>query len=940
MSIKRSFNSHSLLFINLLWLYSYATYGQDVPSTSDFLIPQAKADRQVYFDLSETGISKTIKFGADLAWAHEQNFRRVILFAGKDQLDIVRASFQPTHEIVNGQLHQEQLNDLNYRLYLINTFAGSNIDLQLNSDHPSVDPWYNSNAANWTELIQVTAQKFIDAGHNVVTIAPFNEPDYSVTGQGTIQDFYNIVVNMRQNSFFDGIRISGGNTLNNDVALEWYEYLVPAGINEGNTHQLAGSFDSYAKFYEEVSADGNFAANDELHNVMEALVGYEYGMQSGIWWGPAEYARGEMVKAMDGERLGYAEHRPNWTAAAVYRHPDGRVQAFCGESERQSVTTTYQYVSKDRAVFYDGHGPSHTFFLEMPAAPNSSYYQNAQWHPNAERVINITWGDDIQPVINGRYKIVNKNSGKVLMTASTSTADGTNIVQGTYSGSEHQQWDVTPVDSRIGGDFSYYEFRAVNSGKTLNDLNYSLDNGGNIILYNATESLSANEQRYLEYAGDGYFYIRSRHSSLCMDVANASSADGANVHQWEVTGGDNQLWKLLPIDAEIESTAPYANPALEVSANSESIELTWPEIPVDDLAGYIVLRSETSGGPYQTIARNLDKETERFVDNTVLSGVEYFYIVKSIDHSLNVSDPSNEVSATANGEKGLIAHYSFEGVLVDSTENLMNGASYGTLTYDQGIINEKGVTLNGDFQFIQLPAGIADEEELSISTWVLWNGGDDWQRVFDFGNGEEEYMMLTASTGGRLVFEILYDGQSVKLDAPALVVGEWTHVAVTMEEGTAYLYVNGTPVDIALDFTIRPIDISPVMNFLGRSQWAADPMFNGTLDDMRIYNYAIGVSEVEDLADTSSVVEEVLGLNDLKSKVWPVPAHDQLNVHLEQNELKSTVEIFHLNGDLVLTREMQGGITKLDVSELENGLYILIISNDQRRSTSKVLINH
>lgn len=76
--------------------------------------------------------------------------------------------------------------------------------------------------------------------------------------------------------------------------------------------------------------DGNHATADELHNVMEAMVGVEYGMQTGIWWGTAERARGEFMKASFGERLGYAENRDAWSAAAVYRSPEGKLQGFAG----------------------------------------------------------------------------------------------------------------------------------------------------------------------------------------------------------------------------------------------------------------------------------------------------------------------------------------------------------------------------------------------------------------------------------------------------------------------------------------------------------------------------------------------------------------------------------------------------------------------------------
>lgn len=275
-------------------------------STSDNIQAEPIADRNVIFDTSDLGISKTVEFGADLAWANEQNFRRAIRFMGLDQIDVVRASFQPTYPLIDGVgLTQEQIDDLNWRLYLINTYVGPNTDLALNCDHPWVDDWYVGVPENWEQLIQATAQAFIDAGHNIISVAPFNEPDYG-WGQGTQQDMYDITNLLNTNTFFDDIRLSGGNTLSCDEALSWYNYMVPAGVNEGNTHQLAGSFDSFSEFFTTVSGNGDHATDDELHNVVEGLVGYEYGMETGIWWGAADLARGEMVKAFDGERIGYA----------------------------------------------------------------------------------------------------------------------------------------------------------------------------------------------------------------------------------------------------------------------------------------------------------------------------------------------------------------------------------------------------------------------------------------------------------------------------------------------------------------------------------------------------------------------------------------------------------------------------------------------------------
>src|SRR5215213_5881830 len=43
--------------------------------------------------------------------------------------------------------------------------------------------------------------------------------------------------------------------------------------------------------------------------------------------------------------------------------------------------------------------------------------------------------------------------------------------------------------------------------------------------------------------------IRARHSGKVLDVENASSSNGARIIQWDSHGGDNQLFRLEPVDS-------------------------------------------------------------------------------------------------------------------------------------------------------------------------------------------------------------------------------------------------------------------------------------------------------------------------------------------------------------------------------------------------------
>ncbi|HYX07111.1 MAG TPA: RICIN domain-containing protein, partial [Bacteroidales bacterium] len=683
-----------------------------IASAGDNLAAQPVPDRTVFYNVSDTGISKPLTWGLDLAWLDATNIRRGVAFMGADRVDVVRSSFMPTSPLVgDSALQGDALTNTSKRIAIINNYLGPTTKVVLNCDHPSVDPYFLENASHWAKLIEVTAKMHEESGRTVVSVSPFNEPDYGwgqYTGQNGKSDFYDICGMLRSNPDFDSIRISGGNTLNCDEALPWYNYLKDR-LDEGNTHQLAGSFDSFANFFQVVRANGDHATDDELHNVMEAMVGAEYGMQTGIWWGTAELARGEFVKASDGKRLGYAEDRSNWTAASVYRNPQGIVKAFGGTSERQAITTTYRFVSKDRPVYYDGNGPQYEYTMEMPGGTG---YQQGQ--TNAERVVNITWGDDIQPVINGKYILVNRNSGLVMEVANGSTTAGANIRQGTNKGATYQQWNVTPVSSRIGGDFSYFTFTAVNSGKSPDVYNWSLENNGNIALWDNTKG--ANQQWYLEYAGDGWFYIRSRFSARCLQVANASTVDGANIEQYEKNDNTNQQWRFIPAGTPVEFQAPSAPKNFVAAPNAESVLLNWSANPENDVAGYTILRSDKTGGSYNTIARKMTSDS--FLDNTATAGKQYFYVVRAVDNSLNRSAYSNEASATATGDKELVTYLQFDGNTLDSTINQNNAAAYGDTTFVAGKVGDEAVSLNGKNEFIQLPATIANHQNITISTWV------------------------------------------------------------------------------------------------------------------------------------------------------------------------------------------------------------------------------
>ncbi|MEN6309883.1 MAG: LamG-like jellyroll fold domain-containing protein [Anaerohalosphaeraceae bacterium] len=193
-----------------------------------------------------------------------------------------------------------------------------------------------------------------------------------------------------------------------------------------------------------------------------------------------------------------------------------------------------------------------------------------------------------------------------------------------------------------------------------------------------------------------------------------------------------------------------------------------------------------------------------------------------------------------------VGHWKF----TDNTLDKM-GINHGTMAGSPGYTTGKigrAIDLDGTDDFVTLPAGVADARDITNAVWVNWDGGNPWQRVFDFGNNTSQYLLLTPRSGDNtLRFSIKNGGGEQMVDAAQLSTGQWVHLAVTLNGDTATLYVNGAATASNSSVTINPFDFMPNKNYVGDSQYAADPLFNGRMDEFRIYSYALTSAEIQTL---------------------------------------------------------------------------------------------
>ncbi|ORX76941.1 hypothetical protein BCR32DRAFT_329130 [Anaeromyces robustus] len=164
----------------------------------------------------------------------------------------------------------------------------------------------------------------------------------------------------------------------------------------------------------------------------------------------------------------------------------------------------------------------------------------------------------------GKYKLINRNSGKALGVDGDSTSNAANVHQWTDNGKTSQQWIIT--DEGYG-----YKIMNVNANKALDVNENSTKNGGNVIIWSDNGNL--NQRWYIEEIGDGYITLQNINSGLLLDVEKSSTSDGGNVLQWENNGNSNQQWKLIRLDAPATTTTiktTTTKPATQPTNNDSS----------------------------------------------------------------------------------------------------------------------------------------------------------------------------------------------------------------------------------------------------------------------------------------------------------------------------------------------------------------------------------
>ncbi|KRC66011.1 hypothetical protein ASE12_15365 [Aeromicrobium sp. Root236] len=229
---------------------------------------------------------------------------------------------------------------------------------------------------------------------------------------------------------------------------------------------------------------------------------------------------------------------------------------------------------------------------------------------------------------------------------------------------------------------------------------------------------------------------------------------------------------------------------------------------------------------------------------------------------------------------GLVAWYKLDETsgttAVDSSGHGRNGTVTGTASWNAGDGFTFGGGANSSGNAITLPNNLlAGLDDVSVDfdvkvdpalsgNWFMFNLGN----TANYPNGTG-YLFVTNDSNGRYRGTMAAGGFATEQSASragGLSTGVWKHVTLTVDggtpasPGTSKLYEDGLLVASNSNITAKPSDLgepdgTTTRNVLGRSAYAGDLSFKGTIRDFRIYDRALDAGDAATLsAKTSTAV--------------------------------------------------------------------------------------
>ncbi len=223
-------------------------------------------------------------------------------------------------------------------------------------------------------------------------------------------------------------------------------------------------------------------------------------------------------------------------------------------------------------------------------------------------------------------------------------------------------------------------------------------------------------------------------------------------------------------------------------------------------------------------------------------------------------------AVTPAAQADLVAHYTFDETLDDSTANANHGVFAGgdtptwTAGYD-GTANG-AIAFDGADDIVNVATGtglpVSNEPAFSVVMWVRGAAAQNDKRVFSEASSSNNTPLVNIGTRntGAVMNSYLRPGPGARQSVFGPFDGTWHQIAWVDNNGQVDFYVDGVRDPANMNYT-RPAPRAIDRTSIGGIQRAASShFFTGDIDEVSIYNHALTEDEVQAMVPTPGCPDE------------------------------------------------------------------------------------
>lgn len=217
--------------------------------------------------------------------------------------------------------------------------------------------------------------------------------------------------------------------------------------------------------------------------------------------------------------------------------------------------------------------------------------------------------------------------------------------------------------------------------------------------------------------------------------------------------------------------------------------------------------------------------------------------------------------ANADILSGLVAYFPFNGNANDSSVNGNNGQVFGaTLTQDRFGHANSAYSFDGVDDYMRTfdSQSLNITGNLTISAWIRTSSAANGPIIFSnmLEVSPHDGYSIRLTQAGKVYF---LSGDQPLIGQQSVVSADWKHVAVVQSGTTASVYIDGA---LDLSGTVGVPTTAGVDQTIGAS-YSPYYFWDGDLDDIRVYNRALTLAEIQQLQvvpEPSGVVLAAIGI--------------------------------------------------------------------------------